>query len=161
MNYIAEFYDNAGGKLLLKGQTPGNESVYAGMKSGEVGENGEANDAGLERTRLRNTSVTPNLLTPDRAVRSGSEVSANGKRPREADDHAELNGNVNVNVNGNGNGNGAAPHPTTNGTGSRVPAAARELPNGDSAAKRQRVEDGSAVQVGNDDAGSEEGEVEE
>ena len=147
MEYVADFYANAPGGLMLKGQTPGGESVYSRMKG----------DDGLEGTRVRNLSLTPALASPEGA---GSEASANGKRAREEEDTAMSNGN--------GNGNGTIPVrvPNTNGTASRIPAAAREAMNGEGVAKRQKVDEPIGATNGtsapaHDDAGSEEGEVEE
>jgi hypothetical protein len=189
LEYMANFYDKPPAGVTLKGHPPGSESVYAGLKSSPA-ENGE--DPALNRTRLQN-SVTPMLMTPDktdREQRSGSEGSALGKRRREDEEAGAMtNGNANANTN-------SVIPPVANGTGLRIPAAARQMMNGDSPLKKQKIENGnteppssngvdlhvnSASQSINtsaggtsqtiappseaakveDDAGSEEGEVEE
>jgi protein BUR2 len=158
--YMGDFYTNTPTGLQVKGG--GAESVYAALKSSPL-------EVDEDATRLRK-SVTPQLMTPVRAERSGSEVSINGKRRRDEDDEAKVNGGM------NGNGSLVVP-PTTNGTGSRIPAAARDMANGEHPAKRQRTAEAETVPeipqhsadaapapapaINDEDAGSEEGEVEE
>jgi protein BUR2 len=146
LSYMAEFYTNAPGGMTVK---PGSESVYVGLSGDE-----DAN-----RTRLIREQ-TPG--TPMRMERSGSELS--GKRERE--DDTVKNGNGNGMVLGNGH------------LSSRIPPAAQPQPDGRDG-KRVKLDDGSiaatvvppvaTTTMGNgvsrveeeDDAGSEEGEVEE
>jgi protein BUR2 len=158
--YMGEFYTNTPTGMQVKGGGSGGESVYAALKSSPLDGREVEDDA----TRLRK-SVTPMLMTPVRGERSGSEISVAGKRAREEDEEA---GKV------NGNGNGVPAVPVANGI-SRIPAAGREQANGDHPSKRQRtaetegapggVEAGTSQRtapvVVDEDAGSEEGEVEE
>lgn len=139
LEYMANFYDKPPAGVTLKGHPPGSESVYAGLKSSPA-ENGE--DPALNNTRLQN-SVTPMLMTPDktdREQRSGSEGSTLGKRRREDEvAAATTNGDATAHA------NGVLPIlPGTNGIGSRIPAAARQMMNGEeNPTKKQRTGNGS------------------
>jgi protein BUR2 len=147
MNYMADFYANAPNGMGLK---QGGESVYVSLRSPLDGD-----DDTKTRLMKEQTPVTPVPMEG-----SGSEVSV--KREREEDVVTVRNRNGDV--------------PVTNGTSSsRIPAAAQ--PNGESPTKKVKLDNGSAASAlettitasnghpvapeKEEDAGSEEGEVEE
>jgi protein BUR2 len=146
-NYMADFYSSVPGGLK-----PGNESIYVGLRSPIDGGENE------HRTRLKR-SQTP--MTPVQMERSTSEQSL--KRGRDEDNQVEKENGRESSTNG---------HPPGPGYNPRIPIAAQSL--ADRPVKRAKTEEktddhpealpappsnGAAKQE--DDAGSEEGEVEE
>jgi protein BUR2 len=146
-NYMAEFYSSVPGGLK-----PGNESIYVGLRSPVDGGESE------HRTRLKR-SQTP--MTPVKMERSASEQSL--KRGRDEDNHGEKE---------NGRESGSNGHPPGPGYNPRIPIAAQNL--ADRPAKRAKTEEKpdepsevqsvpshNGIAKQEEDAGSEEGEVEE